>query len=183
MVRLTAILSLLVLLGVGFWWARHGKDDPAGMEVKYRYLVVSIEAPHEWVKQHHFFIEWHGETVELPVAFRIPDPTEDYQLGAGPELFKYLVIGKTKIPVTAESDTPFRVSNEGGVAMIPETGTRPGVVAFSLVHWVTVSPPEQPGQIDPLALDKEMLVGNEKLQKKLAKLKATGRVIDLTPDQ
>lgn len=183
MVRLTAVLLLLAIVGVGFMWTTRGKDESAGLEVKYRYLVVSIEAPPAWQRQHRFFVDWQGEQVELPVAFRISGIVEDFQLGAGPEMFCYLRIGSEKLPVRAEPDTTFRVSNEGGVAFLPETSPQKGSVAFSLVHWVTVSPPDYPGQINPLAIDKESLTGNEKLAKKLAKLKATGRVIDVNPGQ
>jgi len=183
MARVIAILGLLLIIGVGLIGLGRADSESKSLEIKYRYLIVSIEAPAAWEKAHAFSIQWQGKTVPLPVAFRIPGPAENYSLGAGPEQLKYLKIGKDKLPVTAKPDTQFRVGNELGFAIIPEKSSRPEVVAFSLATWVAVSPPEQPGAVGPDLEKDEMKRAGNKLEKRLKELIAAGRVIDLQPDR
>lgn len=184
MVRVTSLLGLAVLVGLGAWYfSSRFEDKQAGLEVKYRYLVVTVEAPKDWVKQHTFSIVWEGKTVELPVAFRVPNPAgnENFDLGAGPEIMHYLVIGDQKVPVTGKPECKFRVGNAGAFAMIPEQSFRRGAVAFSLAFWVAVSPVEQPGLVKPDG--KEMLESGNLVAKRLKKLIAAGRVIDVQPSR
>jgi hypothetical protein len=183
MARIASLLGLLLFVGLGAWYYSRSEEKQAGLEVKYRYLVVSIEAPDEWVKRHRFTIQWERKTVELPVAFRIAGPADKFKLGAGPEIMHYLAIGDEEVPVTGTPDTKFRVGNELGFAMIPEKSSRQGAVAFSLVTWVAISPVDQPGQVGPDGNKAEMAEAGNTLAKRLKELIAAGRVIDLQPSR
>jgi hypothetical protein len=188
MVRIQALMVLTICV-VGALCLRgafreSGSEDggaPA-LEVKHRYLVVSIEGPADWVKQHQFSIRWQGKTVSLPVAFRIPGPGDKVKLGAGPEREKYLIIGNQEVPVTAKPETQFRVGNELGFAFHPEESHRKGVVAFSLANWVVVCPRDQPGEVSPDADNKEIKRVGNIVEERLQKLLAEKRVIDVKPE-
>jgi hypothetical protein len=184
MTRFLALTCLLGVVAIGLFFSQHSQRDVAELELKYRYLVVSIEAAPAWVKGHKFSIQWQGKTVPLPVAFRVPGVfAEDFHLDAGPELEKHLVIGRAKIPVTGEPETQFRVGNEGGVASIPEPASRKGAVALSFANWVVISPPEQPGEVNPQFPPGEVEAAGKKLESRLRVLVAAGQVIDVQPDR
>jgi hypothetical protein len=184
MTRFLAIIGLLTLVAICLFCSQYSRRDGAELELKYRYLVVSIEAPPAWVKGHKFSIQWQGKTVPLPVAFRVPGfVVEDFHLGAAPEEEKYLVIGRAQIPVTGEPETQFRVSNEGGVDYIPEPASRKGAVALSVASWVVICPPNQPGQVNPRFPPGEFEAASRKLESRLKALVAAGQVIDVQPDR
>lgn len=167
MPRFIAILSLFTLLGLPLG-ARCPADDLAVFDIKYRYFVVSIEAPADWVKGHRVTIQWQGKTVPLPVVFRVAGPADGFNMSAGPEQMKYLKIGKEKIPVTCKPDSKFRVGNESVIAFPTEKSIRKDVLAISLVTWAAVSPVEQDSPKNVLT-------------KRLKELLAAGQVIDVQP--
>jgi hypothetical protein len=188
MTRIIALVALILLLSGAFFLSRsfdnpsRGDADAAALDIKYRYLVVSIEGPADWVKQHRFLVRWQGKTISLPVAFRVPGPAEDVELGAGPEIMKYLVIGNEEVPVTAKQETEFRVGNEMGVAFYPEKSLRAGATAFSLATWVVVCPPDQQGEVSPDADEGQIKRVGNKVERRLHELIDEGRVIDVRPD-
>jgi hypothetical protein len=177
--RLALILALIVLTVLAAGCAR--TERAPSLEVKNRYLVVSIEAPGDWAKKHTFSIDWQGKTVTLPVVFRVAGPADKFKLGAGPEIMKYLQIGNKEIPVTAQPDTPFRVGNELGFGMVPENASSGNAVAFSLASWVAVSPPDYPGPSHPTAGRAELERAGNLVAQRLQELLAAGRVIDVEP--
>jgi hypothetical protein len=162
------------------WWMRTG-DKQAGLDLRYRYLVVCIEGPRGWETQHRFAIRWQGRAVQLPVAFRVPAADAERPMGAGPENFRYLEIGEERIPVTAQPDTEFQVRNTPAVAIIPEKTSRDGAVGLSIATWVAISPPDHPGQVSPVAGEDEFRSAGRTVEKRFQALLAAGRVIDMGP--
>jgi RNA polymerase sigma factor (sigma-70 family) len=154
-------------------------SDPTGMEIKYRYLVVTIEAPPGWEAKHSFSIEWEGKKVQLPIAFRVPGLAENFKLGAGPEIMKYLKIGDKEIPVTSTESVAYRVGNELGFAMIAEKSSKKDALAFSLAGWATVSPVDYPGPSNPNAAKEDIERVGGMLGRRLKDLIAAGKVIDV----
>jgi len=185
MARIAALSALLLCLSGAFFLSgrfdapRHLEGEGATLEVKYRYLLVTVEGPADWVKEHRFSTNWQGKPVTLPVAFRVAGPAENVKLGAGPEILKYLKIGESTLPVIAEPETEFRVGNELGFGVHPEKSPRTGGMAFSLVHWVVVAPLDQPGEVSPYLDNAEVKRASNKVEKRLQQLLAQARVIDV----
>ena len=156
-------------------------EGGVGLEIKYRYLVVEAVGPADWQKKHSFSIRWQGKDVELPVVFRVPGLTENFEMQSGGEIFGHLKIGKEKVPVTAKSDTKFQVRNTGAIAFISEKASRKDAIAISIAMSVAMSPPEFPGEVGPDFKEGEVKSAGKKLEKRVKELVDAGRVIDIVP--
>ena len=183
MIRFIALAGLVVISVTAFFLFRPASPSQGELQIKHRYLLVSVEGPPEWVKKHRIFIRWQGKNEFLPVVFRVAGAGDKMQLGAAPEFKRSLEIGDTKVPVQVEPATKFRVSNEFGVSFIPEPSTRAGATAFAIANWVTVSPVDQPGKTSPMAGEKELVAAGNTVAGQVKKLLATGRVIDVMPGE
>lgn len=180
MVRFIALVGLVVVSVAAFLLFRPASPSQGELQIKHRYLLVSVEGPLEWVKNHRIFIRWQGKVESLPVVFRVTGAGDKMQLGAAPEFKRSLEIGDAELPVQVEPATKFRVSNEFGVSFIPESSTRAGATAFAIASWVTVSPSDQPGKTSPMAGQKELLAAEKTIAGEVKKLLAAGRMIDVT---
>ena len=183
MTRIIALAGLLVVLLTAYLLFHPAKPSQGGLQIKHRYLLVTVEGPPEWVENHQFSIRWQGQVQTLPVVFRVAGAGENMRLGALPEIESSLIIGTTKLPVQVEPATEFRVSNEFGVSFMPEPGTHGDVTALSIAGWVTVSPKDQPGKTSPMAGNDEFLATGKTVEVEVKKLLVAGRVIDVPPEQ
>ncbi len=183
MTRIIALAALIVVSVTAFFLLRPASSSHGELDIRHRYLLVSVEGPPEWVKNHRIFIRWQGKVETLPVVFRVAGTAENMHLGAATEFKRCLVIGAIEVPVQIESPTEFRVSNEFGVSFIPEPSTKRGVTGLAIASWVTVSPLNEPGKTSPMAGEKEMLAAGNTVAVQVRKLLAAGRVIDVAAEE
>lgn len=176
-----ALIAGALIAGAFYVYRFDANGGGAGLEVKYRYLVVEAVGPAEWEKKHGFSIQWQGKDVQLPVVFCVPGRAENFEMGSGGEIFGHLKIGEERVPVAAKPDTKFQVRNTGIVAFIGERGSRKDAVAFSIATSVAMSPPEHPGELNPNATEGEAESSGKKLEKRVQELVAAGRVIEIVP--
>ncbi len=70
MVRFISILLIILLfvflIGMQTTWFDGPKPS---LDLKYDYLVVTIEGPPKWDEDHQFSVQWQGQTI--PGLFRL----------------------------------------------------------------------------------------------------------------
>jgi hypothetical protein len=183
MKRATILVCVGLLAGACSHPSAPAGDEGAGLEIKYRYLVVEALGPADWEKQYTFSIRWKDKDVPLPVVFRVAGPAEGFDMQSGGETSGHLKIGKEKVAVTAKPDIKFQVRNTGAIAALPETTSRKDRVASSLASSVFISPPDFPGELSPDVKEDEVKSSSKKLAKRVKELVDAGRVIDIGPEQ
>ena len=144
--QLPAGLALLVAASAaGYALVENARPQPA-LNVRYTYLLVSVEASPEWIEQQRPAIVWSGAETRLPVVFRSRMSGNcGPHWGAVAEEARYaLTLGGVEVPVRVTTPGSCRVSNEPAFGVIPERGRRSGETAISVATWVTVGPPDRP---------------------------------------
>lgn len=137
-------LALLLAVFAACYLYIESKDPQPTIDLRYAYLLVSVEAGPDWSEKHKVTIEWNDREVQLPIVFRyrVSEGRMPEWGGVPDEAKQALMIQGLEIPVRVGPPTTILVFNEPHFGLIPET-SKPPEKTFSIANWVSVGPPER----------------------------------------